>query len=284
MEPHKANEANDEKASLANSLLKAFNYDLSEATKALSRQSDALKAADSQRSKKNIEEYERAGLEPLIEIKGLTKEYKNGKSKLTAVSDADLKIYPGEFVAITGASGSGKSTLMHLIGALDKPTSGTIIINGQDISKLSDKKLSNFRNKTIGFVFQFFYMQPFLNLAQNISVPSMVNNLSPKDRKARIAELANAVGLSDRLTHLPKELSGGQMQRAAIARALFNAPKIILADEPTGNLDSVNSDSVIKLFQEIRNKFGTTIITVTHDSSIARQADREIIMKDGAIL
>lgn len=284
MEPHKANEANDEKVSLANSLLKAFNYDLSEATKALSRQSDALKAADSQRSKKNIEEYERAGLEPLIEIKGLTKEYKNGKSKLTAVSNADLKIYPGEFVAITGASGSGKSTLMHLMGALDKPTSGTIVINGQDISKLTDKNLSNFRNKTIGFVFQFFYMQPFLNLSQNISVPSMVNNLSPKKRKARIEELASAVGLSDRLTHLPKELSGGQMQRAAIARALFNAPKIILADEPTGNLDSVNSSSVIKLFQEIRDKFGTTIITVTHDASIARQADRKIIMKDGAIL
>lgn len=282
MEPKKVAKTNEEVASLANSLLEAVNFDLSEATKALAKQSDVIKELNSERLNKHAEQF--SGVEPLIEIKDLTKEYKNGKNKLTAVSNANLKIYPGEFVAITGASGSGKSTLMHLMGALDKPTSGTIVINGQDISKLTDKNLSNFRNKTIGFVFQFFYMQPFLNLSQNISVPSMVNNLSPKKRKARIEELASAVGLSDRLTHLPKELSGGQMQRAAIARALFNAPKIILADEPTGNLDSVNSDSVIKLFQEIRNKFGTTIITVTHDSSIARQADREIIMKDGAIL
>ncbi len=222
--------------------------------------------------------------EPLIVANDLTKVYKNGKDKLVAVNKVDFKIWPGEFVALTGTSGSGKSTLLHMLGGLDKPTSGQIVINGQNIAKLNDQKLSNFRNRTIGFVFQFFYMQPFLTLAQNIAVPSMIYSMNPKDRKARTTELAEAVGLSDRLKHLPKELSGGQMQRAAIARALFNSPKIILADEPTGNLDSANSKAVIDLFKQIREKFGTTIIVVTHDRQVAAAADREISMKDGVIL
>lgn len=221
---------------------------------------------------------------PLIAVKNLSRQYKNGKEIITAVNQVSLDIYSGEIVALTGASGSGKSTLLHLLGGLDKPTQGEIIIDGVNIAKLSDAKLSHFRNRTVGFVFQFFYLQPFLTLAQNIAVPSMIYNLSPKDRQARTLELAAAVGLSDRLKHLPKELSGGQMQRAAIARALFNKPKILIADEPTGNLDSANAKSIIELFHRVRAEFGTTIVLVTHDQNIANSADRKITMHDGGLL
>ncbi len=224
------------------------------------------------------------GVEPIVVVKDLVKSYKNGRERVMAVDKANLELYPGELVAITGASGSGKSTLLHLIGGLDKPTSGEIIINQQKLAKMSDRKLSQFRNQTIGFVFQFFYLQPFLTLAQNIAVPSMIFSMKTKERQARTKELAEAVGLSDRLTHLPKELSGGQMQRAAIARALFNKPKILIADEPTGNLDSKNSQAIIDLFKQVRTQFNTTIVMVTHDQQIAAQADRQIVMKDGKIL
>lgn len=269
-------------------LLKQYNFNLKEAQAALEETYGQLKVSDmtgpmrlAVNKKPPVVKHEG---EPLITTQDLTKIYKNGREKLTAVDKVNLQIWPGEIIALTGASGSGKSTLLHMLGGLDKPTSGSIVINGQNVAKLSDRKLSNFRNQTIGFVFQFFYMQPFLTLAQNIAVPSMIRRISTKERKARVQQLAEAVGLANRLKHLPKELSGGQMQRAAIARALFNSPKIILADEPTGNLDSVNSASVIELFQEIRQKFGTTIIIVTHDREVAAQADREITMKDGVIL
>lgn len=265
-------------------VLKAHDFNLEEAELALRDTYKSLRISDMAAKDLPKKPFVKPEGDPLIAAKDLTKVYKNGKEKLTAVDKANFEIWQGEIVALTGASGSGKSTLLNMLGGLDKPTSGSIVINGENIAKLSDRKLSNFRNRTIGFVFQFFYMQPFLTLAQNVAVPSMIYRMSSKDRKSRVAELAEAVGLSDRLKHLPKELSGGQMQRAAIARALFNSPKIILADEPTGNLDSKNSKAVIDLFKEIRDKYGTTIIVVTHDRDVANQADREITMKDGVIV
>ena len=220
----------------------------------------------------------------VISVQSLVKEYKVGRQIVHAVNGVSLDIYSGEFVAIVGASGSGKSTLLQLIGGLDKPTSGTIVVNGVRLDRMSDRKLSKFRNQTIGFVFQFFYLQPFLNLARNIEIAAMPNRMKRKERKERIASLAEQVGLSERLNHLPRELSGGQIQRAAIARALVNRPSILLADEPTGNLDSQNSHDIIALFQRVRDEFGTTVVIATHDQEIALKADRIITIKDGGIV
>lgn len=219
----------------------------------------------------------------LMSIKNITKTYKIGRQKLDVLKGVSVDIRQGEFIAITGASGSGKSTLLQLIGALDKPTSGEIWFKDRELAKLSDGKLSEFRCQTIGFVFQFFYLQLFLCLGSNVAVPGMFARLKRGEQHKRAAELADKVGLSDRLRHFPKELSGGQMQRAAIARALFNKPQILLADEPTGNLDSVNSAAIIELFETIRDELGMTVVIVTHDQNIARRADREIHMKDGVL-
>lgn len=220
----------------------------------------------------------------VIDLKDITKSYKIGNQRVEALKKVSLTIKQGEFVAITGTSGSGKSTLLQLMGGLDKPTSGDVIVDGHNISKLSDSKLSEFRNKTVGFVFQFFYLQPFLRLQTNIEVPAMFARSNRKERKERSAMLAEKVDLLDRIDHLPKELSGGQMQRSAIARALQNQPKILLADEPTGNLDSANGSAIIDLFEQVRESFGTTVIVVTHDAKVARRADRVIRVLDGVIV
>jgi putative ABC transport system ATP-binding protein len=219
----------------------------------------------------------------LISVELLEKRYKVGHQTVVALNGVSLEIGEGEFVAITGTSGSGKSTLLQLMGGLDKPSSGHVVVDGVDLSKMSDGKLSRFRGQTIGFVFQFFYLQPFLNVRRNLEVPGMFAHVRRKDRLQKVQELSQAVGLSERLDHLPKELSGGQIQRAAVARALLNNPKVILADEPTGNLDSQNGEAVIDLFEDIRTKFGTTIVVATHDTSIARRADRVISLKDGTV-
>lgn len=186
---------------------------------------------------------------------------------------------------MVGASGSGKTTLLNIIAGLDKPTGGKVTVGDQDISNLSDSNLSNFRAKTIGFVFQFFYLQPFLSLEKNVQVPLMfagINN--PVERKNRSDELIELVGLSDRKLHRPKELSGGQMQRVAIARALINRPKLIIADEPTGNLDRKNALAVMALFDDIRNKYKSSVLVVTHDNKVADRADRVLELEDGKIL
>lgn len=218
-----------------------------------------------------------------IRATNVIKKYKVGKQIIRAIDDVSVDIHEGEFVALVGPSGSGKSTLLHLLGGLDKPTSGEIVVGGKNVFSMNDRQLSKFRNQTIGFVFQSFYLQPFLTLRRNIEVASMPQRMGRTERKLRIESLARQVGLYDRLSHRPHELSGGQIQRAAIARALLNRPAIILADEPTGNLDSVNSRDIISLFQQIREQYHATIIIATHDNEIAAQADRVIALKDGRL-
>lgn len=225
-----------------------------------------------------------AQLEEVIAVKNVSKHYKLGRQMVHALNNVTLSIGKGEFVAITGASGSGKSTLLQIIGCLDKPSAGVVAIEGKETAHLGDNALSELRQKSIGFIFQSFYLQPFLRLSDNLAVPAMFTAEKKAAINSKVARLLDRVGLSDRAKHFPKELSGGQIQRAAIARALINNPRIILADEPTGNLDSTNSKTVIELFRAIRDSLGTTIVVVTHDETIARQADRVISLKDGAII
>lgn len=222
--------------------------------------------------------------EDIIIVENLSKKYKLGKQLVDALKNITLTIHKGEFLALTGSSGSGKSTLLQIIGCLDQPTSGRIVVDGKETPRLNDSALSDLRQSTVGFIFQSFYLQPFLNLADNIAVPAMFTNNKKHFIEERVAFLLDQVGLSQRAGHFPKELSGGQIQRAAIARALVNNPKIILADEPTGNLDSENSRAIIELFKTIRSEFGTTIVVVTHDNDIASQADRVVTLQDGAIV
>lgn len=220
----------------------------------------------------------------MISTESLTKRYRVGGHDLLATNNVSLSISRGEFVAIVGESGSGKSTLLQLLGGLDKPTSGSIVVNGVEVTGLSDGKLSQFRNRTIGFVFQSFYLQPFLTLRRNIEVAAMPSWMKRDTRRARTDRLAEQVGLADRLDYYPRQLSGGQIQRVAIARALFNKPPILLADEPTGNLDSQNSRGIIALFRQICDGWGTTVVVVTHSREVAMVADRVVTVKDGAIV
>jgi ABC-type lipoprotein export system ATPase subunit len=251
----------------------AFDGDILAAQKALS-----LLHVKSKKIKKN----HTVGA-PIITAKDVMKTYKMGRTTVQALAGVDVEICEGEFVAITGTSGSGKSTLLHLLGGLDKPNKGEIMVAGKSLESLRDAKLAQFRNETIGFVFQFFYLQPFLTLQDNIEVPAMFSRTKKNIRRTKSTELADAVGLSERLKHLPRELSGGQMQRAAIARAIQNNPKILFADEPTGNLDRTNAVAIFDLFEQIRNTQGTTIVVVTHDKELAEKADRVIDMQDGVV-
>ena len=223
------------------------------------------------------------GQPAIISVQSVTKTYKMGKQKVQALNDISLDIYPGEIVAIVGPSGSGKSTLLQILGCLDTPTKGKVLVDGSDITKLGDGKLSQLRRSTIGFIFQSFYLQPFLKLGDNVAVPAMFTSKKRQAINDETTQLLDKVGLLDRRNHYPKEISGGQIQRAAIARALINQPKIILADEPTGNLDSKNSEAIIDLFKTIRQQLGTTIIVVTHNIEVASMADRVIRLKDGAV-
>ncbi|CAN5184428.1 ABC transporter ATP-binding protein [soil metagenome] len=222
--------------------------------------------------------------EVLVDVQNVSRTYKLGKTTVQALNDMSLQVKQGEIIALTGPSGSGKSTLLHLIAGLDKPTSGSVNVGTTTVSTLSSNQSATYRAEQLGFVFQFFYLQPFLTLSTNVKVPTMFVNMSEAERSERAKTFIEAVGLSDRASHLPRELSGGQMQRAAIARSLMNHPKLILADEPTGNLDSANATLIMEEFEKVRQTFGTTIIVVTHDHRVAALADREVSMKDGSIL
>lgn len=217
-----------------------------------------------------------------IELKNVNRTYKLGDETLNALDNANLRINPGEFVAIIGPSGSGKSTLANIIGGLDSPTSGSVEVDGLDLSHVHDRQLSNYRNKHIGFVFQSFNLQGNNTALENVMLPLVFAKMKNKQRKARAKECLEAVGLGDRLKHKPNQLSGGQRQRVAIARALAVNPKIIIADEPTGNLDSAKGEEIIHLLKSL-NKQGITLIIITHDVGIARQASRVIEIHDGKL-
>lgn len=224
----------------------------------------------------------RKGTPVMIQLSHVSRTYKlNRKNTVEAVKDVSLEVYESEIVALTGPSGSGKSTLMHLIGGLDRPSAGEVTVGQQKVSTLSESQLAHYRNRMVGFVFQFFYLQPFLKVSRNIELPLMFARTRRDSRPAAIESAVREVSLGDRATFLPKELSGGQMQRVAIARALVNKPRVLLADEPTGNLDSKNSEAIMKLLQAIRDTLGTTIIVVTHDPRVAAWADRVVRLEDG---
>ena len=217
----------------------------------------------------------------IIKIEKLVKEYGDGDNKLLAVNNIDLEVRRGEFIAITGESGSGKTTLLNCLGSLDRPTSGSIIVNGKDITKLDDNGLSAYRRKSIGFIFQAYNLIPVLNVEENIVLPLNLDN-TPPDMKF-LEELLSLTGLDKKRSNYPHELSGGQQQRVAFARALIHKPQIILADEPTGNLDSKNSREIISILKNSVKKYHQTLILITHDGSIAAQADRICRISDGVL-
>lgn len=219
----------------------------------------------------------------VIDIQGITKTYVNGKLSVPVLHGIDLQVNKGEFVSIMGPSGSGKSTFMNILGCLDRPTTGSYRLNGDEVATLSDDELAFVRNKQIGFVFQSFNLLTKLTALENVALPMIYAGMDKKSRNERAAALLSSVGLGDRMDHLPSELSGGQRQRVAIARALANNPAIIMADEPTGNLDSKSTIDVMNIFRGLYDE-GRTIILVTHEPDIATYASRNVVLRDGLIV
>jgi putative ABC transport system ATP-binding protein len=217
----------------------------------------------------------------IIRAEGLVKEYVQGSKLVRALNGVDLTVEEGEFLAIMGPSGSGKSTLLHIIGGLDRPTEGRILIRGADLSRLSDMELAELRNREIGFVFQFFNLIPRMDAIRNVELPLAIAGVPREERRRRAMELLKLVGLGDRMTHRPGELSGGEQQRVAIARALANDPSIILCDEPTGNIDSKTGEEVIWLMKELNQESGKTFLIVTHDLTVAQMTGRILYLHDG---
>lgn len=220
--------------------------------------------------------------QPVLELKDIVKTYTSGNTTFNALDGVSICIHQGEFVSITGPSGSGKSTLMHIVGLLDNPTDGKVLLEGQDISHLNEEELAKTRNVTLGFVFQQFNLLPKTSSVENVSLPLLYSDVPKSERLPKAVAMLTKVGLGDKLKNTPAQLSGGQQQRVAIARALINNPKIIMADEPTGNLDSKSGKEIIALFHQLHNE-GHTIILVTHDMDLAKQAQRIIIIKDGKV-
>ena len=218
----------------------------------------------------------------ILKVENLTKKYGKNENEVIAVNNMSFSVESGEFAAIVGSSGSGKSTLLHLLGGVDRPTSGKVFVNGKDIYSLKDDELAIFRRREVGLIYQFYNLIPILNVEENITLPC---DLDRKDvPKEELDELLNVLGLENRRKHLPNELSGGQQQRVAIGRALINHPAIVLADEPTGNLDSKSSDEIVQLLKTSNKKYNQTIIMITHNPEIAKVADRIIRIEDGKIV
>ncbi|MDT8897507.1 ABC transporter ATP-binding protein [Thermanaerothrix sp. 4228-RoL] len=223
-------------------------------------------------------------MEPIVLTQNLVKIYGQGLTAVHALKGINLTIQPGEFVAVMGPSGCGKSTLLHLIGGLDRPTSGTVIVDGENLTQLSDDQVTALRRRKMGFIFQFFNLIPVLNALENAALPMILDGTRSDEAFKRAREWLERVGLGQRLNHKPSELSGGEQQRVAIARALASDPAIILADEPTGNLDSRASEDIAMLLRQISSEWGRTILLVTHDPRIAAYADRIVFLKDGQIV
>jgi putative ABC transport system ATP-binding protein len=219
---------------------------------------------------------------PVLALRGITKTYGTAQNPVPVLRGVEFVVQPGEFVAITGASGSGKSTLLNILGCLDRPTAGAYHLVGEDVSTLDDLRLSHVRKTRIGFVFQSFHLVTHLTVQENVELPLFYARTPRAERRRRSQEILARVGLGHRRTHLPNELSGGECQRSAIARALVNEPALVLADEPTGNLDSTNSREIMKLFHELHDG-GRTIVMITHDPSVAATAQRRIVMRDGLV-
>ena len=218
----------------------------------------------------------------VLRTEDLTREYGFGDNKVIALNHVSFSVEAGEFVTILGPSGSGKSTLLHLLGGVDKPTSGKVYIGGQSIYEMKERELTAFRRREIGQIYQFYNLIPVLNVEENICLPMLLDHRQAERKD--LDELLDLLGLTERVNHLPSELSGGQQQRVAIGRALISKPKLILADEPTGNLDQKNSREIIKLFRELNEKYGQTILLITHDEKIAEHAERILVIEDGRIV
>jgi putative ABC transport system ATP-binding protein len=221
---------------------------------------------------------------PLIELRGVSRSFRAGETEVLALREVDLDVEHGEFTAIMGSSGSGKSTLLHLLGCLDRPTRGVYRLAGRDVSSLSEDRLAALRNREIGFVFQSFNLIPRTSARENVELPLVYGGVSAAEQRERAANALREVGLADRAEHLPSQLSGGQQQRVAIARAIVGRPSLLLADEPTGNLDSRTSVEIISLFQRLNRERGMTVLLVTHETDIAGFASRVITMRDGSIV
>jgi putative ABC transport system ATP-binding protein len=219
----------------------------------------------------------------MIEMQAIRKVYSTGRVEVEALRGVDLDIVENEYVAVVGPSGSGKSTLMNILGCLDTPTSGQYVLSGETVGGLDRNRLAEIRNRKIGFVFQNFNLLPYASALENVELPLLFGGVSAKERHDRAASMLRKVGLEDRMDHKPTELSGGQMQRVAIARALVNEPAIVLADEPTGNLDSASGRAIVELFQEL-HAAGQTIVLITHDSNVARLASRQVRVQDGLVV
>ena len=221
----------------------------------------------------------------ILSAKNIYKSFSKGKeTKVSVLKDLSLSITENEITVIVGSSGAGKSTLLHILSGLDLPDSGEVLIDEKNIFKLSESEITNFRNSSIGFIYQFHHLLPEFTAAENVAIAKMINGTSKKEALKQSVEILDIVGLSERIDHKPAELSGGEQQRVAIARALINKPKIIFADEPTGNLDSANSETIHNLFIDLKNKLGITLLIVTHNPDLVKLADRIIEMKDGKIV
>lgn len=218
----------------------------------------------------------------ILKVENLTKTYKSGKIEVKALDNISFSVEKGDFVAIVGASGSGKSTLLHILGGVDRPTSGHVYLNGKDVYKLNENNLAIFRRREVGLIYQFYNLIPILNVKENITLPVLLDS-APVDEKY-LREIIATLGLENRINHLPNELSGGQQQRVSIGRALMNHPALLLADEPTGNLDSKASSEIMQLLQVSNEKYGQTIIMITHDKNLALKAKRIITINDGQII